>query len=440
MSDRNCINLLHQAMDMDIIKNQMQMHWELLIPDTTNLINCQLIRVYPQKDNCFLLHYEIELQTEENNIHQQLWAELVGEKAIEHCEQVKLSLRKSKRSQLNKQNQTLSVFCIPELGLVFRVAGFDDRLPGLKLFHKPKLLTKIISQTLHNNQKIKNVHVDILGHRLGKRCIARINYQLIDINNKEGVQKSIITKLYKKRTDRSSQVFLLNEQLWNGGFNKDNIRIPEPLAYIDEWKMILMEDVAGQLITEQADDVKSVSIIKTAKALAKFHQTKLDIDAIFSPDDEISLLDNWVDLTSLVFPTQQDNLKTAFNQIKIELTAIQYFKPCLVHRDFYEKQVLLAEHKTTIIDFDTTCLSDPAIDIGNYLAHISLLRLQGISTPLNAEEVFLSAYAESLTTDFYKRISIYKRSTLLRLICLYSFWPQWRDIVTDGLFNEFHKK
>ena len=41
-----------------------------------------------------------------------------------------------------------------------------------------------------------------------------------------------------------------------------------------------------------------------------------------------------------------------------------------MHGDFYDKQVIVDSGKASLIDFDESCLGDPALDLGNYTAHL----------------------------------------------------------------------
>jgi Ser/Thr protein kinase RdoA (MazF antagonist) len=47
-----------------------------------------------------------------------------------------------------------------------------------------------------------------------------------------------------------------------------------------------------------------------------------------------------------------------------------------VHRDFYHDQVLVNGQRLAILDFDDGAMSEPAIDIANFAAHLHLLGAQ----------------------------------------------------------------
>ena len=47
-----------------------------------------------------------------------------------------------------------------------------------------------------------------------------------------------------------------------------------------------------------------------------------------------------------------------------------------VHRDFYHDQILVTERGLSVLDFDDATMSEPAVDVANFLAHLRLLSLQ----------------------------------------------------------------
>lgn len=50
-----------------------------------------------------------------------------------------------------------------------------------------------------------------------------------------------------------------------------------------------------------------------------------------------------------------------------------------IHRDFYGDQIVVAGDRLYILDLDQFCEGDPALDIGNFLAHMTeqSIRLRG---------------------------------------------------------------
>jgi streptomycin 6-kinase len=88
-----------------------------------------------------------------------------------------------------------------------------------------------------------------------------------------------------------------------------------------------------------------------------------------------------------------------------------------LHGDFYAAQVLLAQQRVVLLDLDSMVRGDPALDVGNFIAHLILENLRGA---LSARRV--ATATESLVTGYRRynpscppdRISLYTGAGLLK--------------------------
>ena len=73
------------------------------------------------------------------------------------------------------------------------------------------------------------------------------------------------------------------------------------------------------------------------------------------------------------------------------------FRP--IHRDIYHDQVLVTRRGLGLLDFDDAAMSEPAVDVANFLAHLRLLALEEPSraAALAAPSAALSAATRSWT-------------------------------------------
>ncbi|HNB54313.1 MAG TPA: phosphotransferase, partial [Anaerolineales bacterium] len=95
--------------------------------------------------------------------------------------------------------------------------------------------------------------------------------------------------------------------------------------------------------------------------------------------------------------------------------------PTLVHRDYYYSQLLFEGDHLSLIDFDLTTIGDPAIDVANFVAHLSFLgldRLENLHALAPQAERFLEAYAfiHGVDVAFLERFAFYRAATLFRLL------------------------
>lgn len=105
--------------------------------------------------------------------------------------------------------------------------------------------------------------------------------------------------------------------------------------------------------------------------------------------------------------------------------------PCVpTHRDLHDKQLLWdPAHGLWLLDVDTVCAAEPALDLGNLRAHATLRELQGLWSPVHAAVVRRTAdgLAELAGVDA-GRLRAYERSAELRLGCVYAFRPAWTSV------------
>lgn len=105
------------------------------------------------------------------------------------------------------------------------------------------------------------------------------------------------------------------------------------------------------------------------------------------------------------------------------------------HRDLHDKQILgTAEGALGILDFDTLSLAEPALDLANLAVHVHLRGAQGLWS-MARQEAALARVAQ-VTAELGvrpERMAAYEEATRLRLICLYSFRPQWYPLAVQML-------
>jgi aminoglycoside phosphotransferase (APT) family kinase protein len=90
-------------------------------------------------------------------------------------------------------------------------------------------------------------------------------------------------------------------------------------------------------------------------------------------------------------------------------------EPALVHRDVHPRQVLLDGDATWLLDWDLAAVGDPAVDVGNLVAHVRTHQ-----APLLASAVvsaFLAGYRSRRTQPVLARVAPFEAFTYLRLAC-----------------------
>lgn len=100
------------------------------------------------------------------------------------------------------------------------------------------------------------------------------------------------------------------------------------------------------------------------------------------------------------------------------------------HRDLHDKQLLWsAGSGPGLLDVDTACLADPALDLGNLRAHALLRRIQGLWSAAAAETVTfcLDEAAHHIGAPM-PTVAVYEQSALLRLGFVYAVRPKYAQV------------
>jgi hypothetical protein len=427
---------LRAAISPSAMLEILRRDWPYLRETGEELVDCQLVRVSPRLPHGFVLYYDVTLRGGGEQRLQPVLGELTAGAPLRQYQRSIGKLRKGKRRQLRESSPPAPLAVLPVPGMVLRLAGYDERLHGLKLVHKPRLLRPILLEHVDRGSEIQRIKPEVLGHRLGKRCIVRFRFQALGEGADAASRRSVIAKLYKVRTTKGSQVFADMRRLRVRGFgNESDLAIPRPIAFLPEDNVLLMEDVPGKLLADRPPRELREGVAAAGRIIAKLHTSTVHTPRRHSADDEIALLEPWVALVSRVHPDLEGLAAAALAAVRPALAACADAQRTPSHRDFYDKQVLLADGGATLIDFDTFCMADPALDVGNFLAHLDLARLQETMAEDGLEGGFLDGYrrtAGTLSGD--ARIAAYRAASLLRLACLYAFSTRWRTLA-DPLFE-----
>jgi hypothetical protein len=427
------LEALRQAMSGEVVNQALSDGWNWARRKDYRVLDCQLVRVYPRRNQEFVLEYRVQLAGLKGVHEQVLLAELVGESAAARCAASIASLCKRRRRQLSRHDYLDKVDSLNELGLVIRLPGLDERLPGLKLYHRPALAAPLLeSAGLMPADDAGDIRARMLGHRLGRRGIAR--FEFASAGGEPGDTATVIAKFYKANTGRGDVVARCMDDLRRAGFDGvEGMAVPRPLAWDTQWRVLLMEDVPATPLPELSGQPLADGLAGAGRVLRHLHGSRVPVAGLHTVDDEMALLAEWVALLGAVFPSCRAAAREALARVNAAFTACQPADPVVAHRDFYEKQTLVNGTTTYLIDFDTLTLADPALDVANFLAHVRLADKQQGWGMAGAEQLFLEGYGTPPDRSFDARVVAYTRASLLRLACLHAFWPRWQGVVAPLL-------
>src|SRR5262249_20962035 len=220
-------------------------------------------------------------------------------------------------------------------------------------------------------------------------------------------------------------------------------RTPRRRAYLPELNLLLTEPVEGELLLDLLRAAPTSELMeRVANTLAAFHALRVpEADRRFGPADDLTIVRGWAPLIGGIFPRLTSPLGSALAELERTVPADAVAVPALVHRDFYDKQVLVGTSTLGFLDLDTACQGDGEIDVGNFCAHLVLRALQAGTSTESAErlgEILAASYRAARPAADPRRIAWYRASALLRLACVYALRPWWHGLAPT-LIDESRK-
>ena len=328
-------------------------------------------------------------------------AECCGSASQTHADEIRTSLAKSRNGQ--KAGLDATAIVVEEgLGLVLRRPGLDERLPGLRLLHDPAFARQAVQMVF--GEDFGPLDVELVAHRLGKRAVLRLR----------GAEVDVFVRLRSIKSGDGDIRFERHRALWRSMSGQTDLRIPEPLGALPEIGASFFAVLPGEPADFQTADVRVV--VSGVAALQALNPVGLPVH---TAADEARILWLWLERCRDGLPETARRIAPGLKRLVSVLEQASFVpRPC--HRDLHEKQVLISDGVAGLLDFDTLCLSDPALDAGNLLAHL-----------------FLSGQDEALLRaelDF-PGIGLWRSAALYRLAMIYAM-TSTPDPVLERLIEE----
>lgn len=152
------------------------------------------------------------------------------------------------------------------------------------------------------------------------------------------------------------------------------------------------------------------------------------------PEDEAVVLGSWAAHAARELPGAARAIHARADRLAAGLRRASA-TVALAHRDLHDKQLLwTGEGHPGLLDLDTACLADRALDLGNLRAHAVLRAAQGVWPGAFADAAV--ACVDEVGADVGvppERMRIADAAARFRLGCVYLFRPRWRELAVRWL-------
>jgi Phosphotransferase enzyme family len=311
-------------------------------------------------------------------------------------------------------------------------AAHDPALPELVLALDPAVATRELASRLTGvvgDARFDLDAITVVRHKPGRRCLVRYDASL---HEPDGAVRSL-PMLGKVRVHRYGKSGWRQLRAFrDAGFDDqaaDRIAVPEPLGTVPAFHMWLQRVVPGEPITDHVAGPRGAALaVRAAEASAKIHHAGVTSEKSHSIDDELEILGDRLFLAAQTRPDLTMRIGRIAAAADRRADAVRGRPSTGIHRDFYADQVLAGvDGWLFVVDLDLYCLGDPALDVGNFVAHLTEQALRATGDPRSlrlAEEAFVDRFLELEGRGHADAVAIYTDLTLARHI--------WLSTVVDG--------
>lgn len=285
---------------------------------------------------------------------------------------------------------------IPERGTRLQIWPFDPEFPNLVRLGDPTDVSGMLT-SLGIAEDLKQMPVVTpIRYRPGERHVLR--YEIEPSGATAG--RRLYAKLYSSAEDAARAFGIANRVVdWLNGNDQDlqGIR-PEALSPADA--VILYPHAPGVPLSHQLHRsprwlARQLQII--GRALATLHNGPETLQAdlkqnTFAKESKVVLRAS--EHIQVLLPETYAKILQTVEQAGEGYSRLPQEQPTFTHSDFKSDHILTTPQGLMLIDFDTCTLTDPALDLGKFLADLEWwFTLKGISGVEEAQAQLLKGYS-----------------------------------------------
>jgi thiamine kinase-like enzyme len=357
-----------------------------------------------------------------------------------------LASRAVNRMELVPYTTPVGIFS--DLNMAFSVFPIDGVIPTLLEATDPQVMIDIFQKTLPDAQSgnfiVKNFGLDMAHYGRQRRCVLRYQIEGLQPGTDISQHQTLYGKVDADGTGALSVPIIaaLRKEMSNG-HTAGRFNVPRSLGYRPDIQLLMMEALPGRplvasLLKERigAEEAQPSMILTLEESIeacgliaAALHSTGIKLGRRRSFDDEVQWLEREFTNIHEVLPELGEKLLSYLDEVIAYAGSMKSLPLCFSHGDFTYTQLIFDGEKTGLVDFDTVCQAEPALDLGQFQAYqrLAIRKDQNPASPMPAEEVdrlcalFLDSYITASGSRIVNeevlrsRVSVYELVSLLRL-------------------------
>jgi Phosphotransferase enzyme family len=215
--------------------------------------------------------------------------------------------------------------------------------------------------------------------------------------------------------------------------SSDGFAIPRSFGFIPDLQLVLLESIPGvprvaQLLKarfkgKDSGDPSEVtleeSIDSCARVAALLHTSPVSVGLPRGADDELAMLDDALAMIQGTSPGLGLRFERWLDAVRRYEASSVPSAPCFCHGDFSYTQLIFEKKRCGLVDFDTMCQAEAALDLGQFLAYLRVAMMKSLKTPTHEDLAATEALCGQFLDTYSRRCGLSRASAVLERVPLY---------------------
>jgi hypothetical protein len=335
---------------------------------------------------------------------------------------------------------------IEALNMVVHAFPIDGELPMLVDATDPRLMREILSNVVAGVEgaqfAIQDCQVELGHYGRQHRCVLR--YHLTGTPPTARAPERVLIYGKVAADGRGALagpvIAALRERVLHAG-SGHTFTIPRLLGFLPELQLALFEAIPGvpqvaqllkarlrgQAAGQAGQPALEEALEACARVAAALHTSGIALGQSRMCEHELASLRQGLATVEPIAPEFGARFGAWLAQAEAHAAASAPLRPCFSHGDFSYTQLIFEGQQTGLVDFDTVCQAEPALDLGQFLAYVRMAGRKGQKSDAAADQIeqlcaqflqdYCAAAGEQLEDEqrLRMRVPIYELISLLRL-------------------------
>jgi thiamine kinase-like enzyme len=308
---------------------------------------------------------------------------------------------------------------VPDKGMRLQLWPFDPKFPQLVRLGSPSYIAGVFSSLGIADQ---TPVITPIRYRPKERHVLR--YEIDSTGTDRGETQRLYAKLYSSAQDASRAFGVASRVVDWLELNNIGLHGNRPEAISEKDAVIFYPHAHGIPLSHQLHRsrrwlAKQLHII--GRGLAMLHNGPEALKSDLKQNDfskEAKVVKRASEHMQILLPDIHQKILEIVDRAEEYYSSLPQENPTFTHADFKSDHLLTTPQGLTLIDFDTCTLTDPALDIGKFLADLewwfTQKRISGVEA---AQAELLKGYSEGRESDQVVRERL-ERAKLFHVLIL----------------------